>query len=78
MWDFKQRLADWRQYKSEHKTDILIQHVVPCGELYMWPMSWFLLQSVEKRKMREEQLEKELLEILNNARNKQRSSKHEN
>lgn len=72
MWDFKQRLADWRQYKSDHKIDILVQHVVPCGELYVRPMSWFLLQSVEKRKKREEQQIQELLEILNNARQKQR------
>lgn len=68
MWDFKQRLADWRQYKSEHKIELSIQHVVPCGELYVKSRSWFLLQSVEKRKKREEQLEKDLREILDNAR----------
>ena len=52
MSDFKQRLADWREYKQIHQIQFQIKDVVMDADLGLRPMSWFLLQSVEQRKKR--------------------------
>ncbi len=54
MGDYRQRLADWRKYKEMHKTRFQIKDVVMDADLGLRPMSWFLFQSVEQRKRREE------------------------
>ena len=54
MSDFKQRLADWREYKQVHKKQFLIKDVVMDADLGLRSMSWFLLQFVEQRKKREQ------------------------
>ena len=55
MSDFKQRFADWREYKQVYKIRFQIKDVVMDADLGLRPMSWFLLQSVEQRKKREQE-----------------------
>ena len=77
MCDYKQRLADWHQYKEEHKIEFMMKRVVLGGGLYLKSRSWFLLQSVEKRKALEELQERELREIFENARMAQKRKQDE-
>ena len=53
--DFKQRLADWRRYKTAHKWQMQTKGVVMDANLGLRSMSWFLLQPVERREKREEE-----------------------
>ncbi len=68
MSDFKQRLADWREYKERHKTQFQIKDVVMDADLGLRSMSWFLLQPVEQRKRREEEEITALERILDEKR----------
>ena len=53
--DFKQRLADWRRYKTQHKLQMQIKGIVMDADLGLKPISWFLRQPVERRVKREEE-----------------------
>lgn len=55
MSDFKQRLSDWRRYKTQHKLQIQINGVVVDANFGLRSRSWFLLQPVERRVKREEE-----------------------
>ena len=54
MSDFKQRLADWRRYKTQHKLQMQIKGIVMDADLGLRSMFWFLLQPVARRVKREE------------------------
>ncbi len=68
MGDYKQRLADWREYKQVHKTQFQIKDVVMDADMGLRSMSWFLLQSVEQRKKSEEEEIASLERILEEKR----------
>ncbi len=68
MSDFKQRLADWRRYKTQHKLQIQTKGIVMDADLGLKPVSWFLLQPVERRVKREEEELDALEKILDEKR----------
>lgn len=55
MGNLRQRLADWREYKQAHKAQFQIKDFVMDAGMGLRPMFWFLLQSVEQHKKREEE-----------------------
>ena len=63
MSDFKQRIIDWKEYKEAHKWEFRLKDIA-MDVRKPKPASWFLLQSVERRKRREAQEEKEKQECL--------------
>lgn len=67
MSDFKQRMIDWKEYKDAHKCDFYFNGIamdVPEAK----HASWFLLQSVERRKRREAQEERKRRECLDSLK----------
>ena len=69
--DFKQRFADWHEYRRIHRLDSVI-----ISELPHRSFAWFLFQSVEQRKKLEEEEIEELEQILEEKRQEIRKKKN--
>ena len=74
--DFKQRFADWRRYKTQHKLQMHTKGIVMDADLGLKSMSWFLLQPVERRVKREEK-ELAVLEKLLEEKRKENANNRE-
>ena len=73
MSDFKQRIADWREYRRVHYIDSVVLTGLPHRSF-----AWFLFQSVEQRKKLEEEEIEELEQILEEKRQEIRKKKNAN